>query len=160
MITAVDTNILLDILGNDLTYLGQSSALLEKYSNMGSLMISPIVYSEILTAFLRKYRKNEAISELHLFLRDLDVQIYDFAMEDFNLSAERWHKFSKFKQIQCPKCGAVNKFNCNKCKSQVTWRNHILTDFLIGAHAQNNAELLLTRNKGYFKKYFNIKILP
>ena len=159
MITAIDTNILLDILGGDLGYGKKSIELLEKYNRLGSLIISPIVYSELLVLFLKKHEIKIAISKLEEFLRDMDIQILDFSREDFNLSAEAWQSFSNVKQVICPKCGTVNKFNCRKCGLAVVWRNHLITDFLIGAHAQNHADILITRDMGYYKRYFDIKII-
>lgn len=157
MIAAIDTNILLDILGNDQEFGEKSMGLLERYNNLGSLVISPIVYSELLIFFLRKHESKTAAKKLEEFLNDMDVQILDFDIEDFRLSAQAWQNFDA-RQITCPKCGATNKFDCKKCKSNILWRNHIITDFLIGAHAQNHTDVLLTRDRGYYKKYFKINI--
>ncbi len=33
-------------------------------------------------------------------------------------------------------------------------RDRILADFLIGAHAQSKADILLSRDRGFYKKYF------
>lgn len=160
MITAIDTNILMDILGNDPEFSEKSIELLERQSHLGSLMISPIVYSELLVFFLKKHENKLAVSKLEEFLKDIGIEILDFSKEDFIISAQAWQSFSDVKQIICPKCGAVNKFNCKKCKSHILWRNHIVTDFLIGAHTQNNADALITRDRGYYKKYFKIKVIP
>jgi len=160
MITAIDTNILLDILGNDTEFSKSSMELLEKQSHLGNFIICPIVYSELLVFFLKKYDTKTAISKLEEFLKDFNIEILDFTKEDYNLSAQTWQSFSNVKKISCPKCGTMNQFNCKKCGSPTFWRNHLITDFLIGAHAQNHADVLITRDTGYYKKYFKIRTTP
>ena len=159
MITAIDTNVLLDVLIDDPEFGEKSKKHLEMQGNSGSCIISPVVYSEMLAFFLKKHDPKTAFSKAEEFLEDMGIQILDFDKEDLALSAQAWQKFSELKQIICPKCGTTNSFSCRKCNSQILWRNHIITDFLIGAHAQNHADIFLTRDRGYYKKYFKLKIL-
>ncbi len=159
MITAIDTNVILDILVGDPEFGDRSIKLIKDYGFKGSLVISQVVYSEVLVFFLRKHERKSAINKFNEFLDDLGIQIYNFNIEDFNLAAEAWNKFSSTDKITCPKCGSFNKFDCRKCNSQLLWRNHMITDFLIGAHAQNHADIIITRDREYYKKYFNVKVI-
>ncbi len=156
MITAVDTNILLDILLDDPSFQNRSSALLQEQHNAGRLIICPLVFSELFVFFLRQ--KKQAPS-LHEFLQEMNIDLVPFTEADFVLAAEAWQVYGSSKAVECPSCGIKNSFVCKHCGRDVFWRNHILTDFLIGAHAQHNAGCLLTRDSGYYKKYFSVKIL-
>ncbi len=159
MITSIDTNILLDILVSDPEFGEQSKKIIQQQSNAGSLVICPVVYSELLVFFLRVHGIQKAASMLEEFLKDLGIQIVQLSMDDFTLAAESWQKIQDTQKIRCPKCGASNIFRCTECNSAVMWRNHIITDFLIGAHAQNHSDALITRDKGYYKRHFRIRIL-
>jgi predicted nucleic acid-binding protein len=158
MITAIDTNILLDTLDNDPVFASRSRQLIDMQVEQGAVIVCPIVYSELLVFFMRKYGQ-EAENHLHRFFDDVGITINSLTIQDYTLAARSWKKYLEKKEVQCPCCGILNKFFCKKCKKPVKWRNHILTDFLIGAHAQNHADLFATRDKGYYKKNFSIKII-
>ena len=160
MSTAIDTNILLDILLNDKDFYEKSKSLIENYFEIGALIISPVVYSELLTQFIKK-SVDKGEQDLNKFLTDLGIIMVNFTNEDLVLAARSWLKYvekTKSKEIFCVKCGERNDFVCKKCNAKISWRNHIITDFLVGSHAQNHAEIFLTRDKGFYKNYFSVKI--
>ncbi len=162
MITAVDTNIILDILKGDSLFFEKSKSLLEEYNQKGMLFICPLVYSELLLFFIKKHTtQQDAIKALEQFLFDFNIHITDFSKEDAYVAAEAWGKFIERNKrgVSCPFCGSENKFFCGTCKKECAWRNHLITDFFIGAHAQNRAEAFLTRDRGFYKKYFKVKTI-
>ena len=43
---------------------------------------------------------------------------------------------------------------------QILKQDRIPPDFLIGAHAQSKADILLSRDRGFYKKYFkSLKVM-
>lgn len=161
MVVAVDSNILLDILANDSEFYSQSSNLLQSYHAQSTLIISPLVYSELFVLFLEKHKtKNTAVNKLDNFLQDFGIHVINLSKNDAHDAAAAWIIFLRTKKngVSCPSCGSQNKFLCSTCKREIKWRNHILTDFFIGSHAQNNADVLLTRDRGFYKKYFKVRV--
>jgi len=157
MITAVDTNILLDILIGDPDFYDKSFSLIEEYGAKGALIICPLVYTELLVFFIKR-SKDEATTKLDEFLSNLSITVIGFSKEDTLTAATAWHNKTSIDKIQCSSCGHEQHFVCMNCRKPVKWRTHFLTDFFIGAHAQNRAAVLLTRDQGFYKKHFTIKI--
>jgi len=126
MITAVDTNILLDVFLPDKKFASASSGLLKLAYDEGALVICDIVYAELVPQFEKRSILDSALSTISMSLSSIDK---DVAF----LAGERWKIYRK--------SGGKRK--------------RIITDFLIGAHAMIKAERFLTRDRGFYKSYFS-----
>lgn len=155
MIAAVDTNILLDILIPDERHFSDAKRLLDEYIEKGQLIICEIVYSELASQFLSE-------KELKSFLFDTGIRLIHSSEKAIYVAGDRWKEYTKNKRptLQCPRCGKETAVVCTKCHSNITFRQRIISDFIIGAHALQHAELLLTRDRGFYRTYFkDLKII-
>ncbi len=65
------------------------------------------------------------------------------------------------RKMICPACGTQVEITCRACGRELTVRQHILTDFLIGAHAQTQADQLLSHDRDFIRRYFpSLACLP
>ncbi|RLB15355.1 MAG: DNA-binding protein [Deltaproteobacteria bacterium] len=125
MITFVDTNILLDIFLPDPEF-GESSAnALETAFQSGSLVINEIVYAELAPQFDDRHT-------LDNILEGLGIRIVLIDKETTFAAGQLWKKY---------RAARGNK-------------RRILADFLIGAHALNCADTLLTRDRGFYRQFY------
>jgi hypothetical protein len=125
MITAIDTNILLDIFLPDKKFAPKSAKLLKLAYDEGALVICDIVYAELVPQFEERQKLDDTLRKINVSLSSTDA---DIAF----LAGERWNLYRK--------SGGIRK--------------RIITDFLIGAHALNKAERFITRDRGFYKSYF------
>lgn len=125
MITAVDTNILLDVFLPDPVHGTVSANRLKQYSGKGALIVCEIVYAELACAFPSK-------KELEKALKIVGIELIRSNEETLWLSAEIW----------------------KRALSKIKRTHRILPDFLVGAHALNQADGLLTRDRGFYSGYF------
>ena len=88
MITAVDTNILLDILLADKKYFADSKNLIDTYIEQGQLIISGVVYAELASQFASE-------SELKDFLSSTSIKLVHSNEKALALSGEMWKGYSK-----------------------------------------------------------------
>lgn len=155
MITAVDTNVLLDILIPNTKYAQASKRLLEEALAQGALVISEVVYAELASQFPTK-------QELERFLADTQIRLVSSSPEALQQAGEAWKAYTKVRgtKLRCPTCGKEQRVKCSDCGEGITVRQHIVSDFLVGAHALTHADRLLTRDLGYYTTYFKgLKLL-
>jgi len=92
-----------------------------------------------------------------MFLKDTRIDLVPSSREALNESSMAWKRYIDKRDISavaCPKCGRRTVVTC-KCGEKINWREHIISDFLIGGHAKVHANRLITRDRGYYEKYFS-----
>src|SRR5260370_31963193 len=125
MITAIDTNIFLDILAPNEKFIDASVRALENAASVGSLVICDLVYAELCVHF-------ETQRECDRFLESNEIRVEPLRRETHFLASRAWRSY----------------------RLQLHRSTRMLVDFLIGAHAQTQANSLLSRDRGFYKKMF------
>lgn len=155
MISAVDTNILLDILIPDEAHMEASKELIEKHLEKGRLVICEIVYAELASQFLSE-------RDLNHFISETGIRLVGSNEKSLHLAGERWGHYAKNRSriMRCPRCNKQMKISCPHCGSAVSIRQRVLSDFIIGAHALVHANILLSRDRGVYKTHFgDLKVI-
>ncbi|MBI5101403.1 MAG: type II toxin-antitoxin system VapC family toxin [Nitrospirae bacterium] len=151
MITAVDTNILLDILIPGERHSESSKRLLDKHLANGKLILCEVVFAELAARFSSEH-------DLKMFLAETGMRLVPSNEKALHIAGMRWAAYarrSKRNQFSCSECGKSFSMHCPHCKAMVTRRQIVLSDFLIGAHALEQADCLLSRDLGIFKNNFS-----
>lgn len=126
MITAVDTNVLIDILEPDPIHGKPSLDLLRRAMREGSVVACEVVWAEVATAY------SESINEVLSGLSDIGI-----AFLPMNETAA----------VKSPECWRIYRQKSGKS-------GRIVADFLIGGHAIIQCDRLLTRDRGFYRDYF------
>lgn len=150
MITALDTNVLLDLLIPNARFLEPSREVLEKAHGDGPLILCEAVYAELASQF-------EASGEIETFLRDTGIRLVPATPESLFVAGRAWRQYSarRGEGWVCPECGRrQGPLSCAQCGRTLRSRQHIISDFQIGAHALALADRLVTRDRGFYSSYF------
>ena len=145
----VDTNVLVYIYSG-IPNVGKTCAeLLGDLSAKYNLVIPKLVYGELSLIF-------STSKQLNAFLNDTGIIIGEIEPEAYALAAKRWNNYNKRRVLICQNCGnKIQRLICTECSEEIKIRQHILTDFIIGAYAfQTSERKLVTNDKGYYSTYF------
>lgn len=134
MITAVDTNIFLDLLIPNARFVDSSKEKLEKAHGEGELIVCEVVWAELASQFVEQ-------PAIEAFLRDAGIRRVP-ATEDALFAA-----------------GLAWKTYRARRGARLRGQQHIVSDFLIGAHALHQADRLLSRDRGFYAAYFEELVL-
>ena len=149
MITAVDTNIMLDLLLPDEPHGQAALDLLDRAAQAGAVVMSEPVYAELALSFPDQ-------RELDQFLGDAGLQLVGSRASTLYRAGMAWRDYTRRRPaaLACPRCGNQQEVQCTRCGASLRPRQHIVADFIIGAHALLQADRLLTRDRRYYGTYF------
>lgn len=127
----VDTNVLVDVLGNDPEWADWSIGQLRAQSRIHRLAINPVIYSELSLTF-------STVEALDRTIDDLGLMMIEIPRPALFLAGKAFVRYRR----------------------QGGRKENVLADFFIGAHAAVSRCPILTRDTRRYSRYFlDVKVI-